>query len=119
MVVKATQQHVAVVIIDALETAVHFFFLAEGLHRRDAGKIFLQTGVEPAEHQAALSIHLTGAASEKSPAEKNQRKSGEADERQLPVEPEHHYGDSKNDRHVAHQTHHAGAEKLVERGDVV
>jgi hypothetical protein len=113
VVADAPQQHVAIAKVDLLETTIHFRFLAKGLDGRDSRDIFLEAGVEPSQDQPALAIHLTRAAAVKAADIENDRKGGQANERQLPVEPKYHGGDAEDDRHIAQQADHTGAEQLI------
>ena len=80
-------KHVPVAEIHLLKTPVHFFFLAESLDGRHPGDVFLQAGVEAAEYQPAFAINLAGAPPVKTADIKNRRESGQANQRQFPVEP--------------------------------
>src|SRR4029453_15221099 len=119
VVPHAAQQDVAIAVVDLLEAAVHLRFLAEGLNRSDPGDVLLQLCIEPCQDQPAFPVDLARAAAIKSTDIENRRKCRETNERELPVQPEHDRCNADDSEQIPQQPNNTGAEKLVERFDVV
>ncbi len=102
-------------LVEAIETAR---LTAEELHRRHAGDVLLQEGVDARDPEADGAIRLAHVPAEPLRHDDDERQNRERQQRQAPVHPQQHDHDAEEREDVAEDRDDAGREHVVEHVDV-
>jgi hypothetical protein len=104
--------------VDDVEAVEGPPFLAEQLHRRHPGDVFLEKSIDARDEGAHGAVRLAGVAAEPLRDDNNQRNDCQCNQGKAPVHHEQDDGDADQHEHVAEDRDDACGEQIVQHVDV-